>query len=225
MEKTPEPLLGTFAVLQALSGFVPVPLLDGVISRQIARRMVETVAGTHGIRLPQEEIKLFASEPDEGFFAFVKGAAKAVLLFPLKLLFKAVFLVLDAKETTELVGRWYARSVALDVVFGEGHYLAHGAAKVAPVVEAALAQVDTRPLARGSDAAWKALRAKGPDVLGAILGAFRKERDDEASVHARPLGEAYAEGIAADREGLRNALRGAIEASLGAPPPAPAATG
>lgn len=59
MEKTPEPLLGTFAVLQALSGFVPVPLLDGVISRQIARRMVETVAGTHGLRLPQEEIKLF----------------------------------------------------------------------------------------------------------------------------------------------------------------------
>ena len=146
MVETPEPLLGTFAVLQALTGFVPVPFLDGILARQIARRMVETVAGTHGLRLPDEEIKLFASEPDEGFFAFLKSTAKGLLLIPFRLLFKAIFLVLDAKQVTELVGKAYARSVCLDIVFGEGWYLKHGAAKVAPAVEVALAAVDTRPL-------------------------------------------------------------------------------
>ena len=218
MVETPEPLLGTFAVLQALTGFVPVPFLDGLLARQIARRMVETVAGTHGLRLPDEEIKLFASEPDEGFFAFLKSTAKGLLLFPFRLLFKAIFLVLDAKQVTELVGKAYARSVCLDIVFGEGWYLKHGAANVAPAVEVALAEVDTRPLKRGTDAAWASLKARGPELFARILGAFKERRTEEAQAQAGPLGQAFAEGVAEGRAPLRESLREKLAGALGEPP-------
>ncbi len=217
MLETPEALLGTFAVLQALAGFVPVPFLDGIVARQIARRMVETVARTHGIRLSDEEIKLFADEPDEGILAFLKRAAKSLLLFPIRLLFRAIFLVLDAKQVTELVGRAYARGVALDIAFGEGLYLAHGAAKVASAVEASLATVDTRPLKRGTDAAWAKLKLRGPEFFGRLLGAFKARREDDAAAQATPLGEAFAEGVSGERTTLRASLRASLAKSLGAP--------
>lgn len=220
MVETPDALLGTFAVLQALSGFIPVPLLDGVVSRRIARSMVETVAGTHGVRLPEEEVKLLASEPDEGFFAFLKSAAKGILMFPLRLLFKAIFLVLDAKEVTELVGRSYARGVALDVAFGEGLYMKHGAERIATAVEASLATVDTRPLKRGSQAAWAALKERGPALFERIVGAFKESKEDDAKTAAAPLGDAFAGGIAPEREVLRESLRKGLYASLGESPAA-----
>jgi len=215
MVETPDALLGTFAVLQALSGFIPVPLLDGIVARRIARSMVETVAGTHGIRLPEEEQKLLASEPDEGLWAFLKGAAKGILMFPLRLLFKAIFLVLDAKEITELVGRTYARGIALDVAFGEGLYLKHGAAALAVALEGTLAEVDTRPLSRGSQAAWAALKERGPALFERIVGAFKDKKEDEAKEAAAPLGAAFAGGVAEGRDALRESLRKSLRAALG----------
>ncbi len=217
IKTTPEPLLGTFAVLPALTGFLPVPLLDGIISRQIARRMVTTVAGTHYLTLPEEEVKLLASEPDESFLDFLKGAAKGLLLFPIRLLFRAVFLILDAKEVTDLVGRAYARSVLLDIGFGEGWYMRHGAVKLGQAVEQVLTTVDTRPTQHAASASWKMLKKKGPDFFSKILSAFKERKDDAAASEATPLGEAFAQAIAQGAPALRASLRATLARALGEP--------
>ncbi len=213
--QTPDALLGTFAVLLALTGFVPVPFLDAVLARAIARRMVSTVAGTHALVLPDEEIQLLASEPDEGLWAFLKSAAKGLLLFPFRLLFRGIFLVLDAKEITDLVGKAYVRSVLLDIGFGEGWYLRHGAQKLAVAVDAALLTVDTRPTNGAAAAAWRALRSRGPDLLGKILGAFKERREDVAAAEAGPLGEAFAAAVATGGPTLRAELRAGLARALG----------
>jgi hypothetical protein len=212
---TPDALLGTFALLQALTGFVPVPFLDGILSRKLARTMVTTVAGTHSLVVPDDEVRLLASEPDEGLLDFLKSAAKGLLLFPFRLLFRAIFVVLDAKEITDLVGKAYVHSVLLDIGFGEGWYMKHGAARLGEAVTQVLATVDTRPTNGAVTAAWRALREKGPELLGRILEAFKDKRDDVAAAEATPLGEAFAEAVKKGSPSLREALRAGLARALG----------
>lgn len=215
MNTTPDALLGTFAVLQALTGFVPVPFLDGILSRKLAHTMVTTVAGTHSLVVPDDEVGLLTSEPDEGFFAYLKSAAKGLLLFPFRLLFRAIFMVLDAKEVADLVGKAYVQSVLLDIGFGEGWYMKHGAARLGEAVAQVLATVDTRPTNGAVKAAWSALRDKGPALLGRILTAFRAKRDDVAALEATPLGEAFAEAVKKGDPSLRETLRAGLARALG----------
>ncbi|HQY62866.1 MAG: hypothetical protein IPF92_30040 [Myxococcales bacterium] len=214
---TPDALLGTFAVLQALTGFVPVPFLDGILSRKLARTMVTTVAGTHSLVVPDDEVRLLASEPDEGLLDFLKSAAKGLLLFPFRLLFRAIFVVLDAKEVTDLVGKAYVHSVLLDIGFAEGWYMKHGAARLGEAVAQVLATVDTRPTNGAVSAAWGALRDKGPELLGRILEAFKDKRDDVAAVEATPLGQAFAEAVKKGSPSLREGLRAGLARALGEP--------
>lgn len=214
MPQTSDALLGTFAVLLALTGFVPVPFLDGILARSLVRRMVKTVADTHGIVVPEEEVPVLASEADEGVLAFLAGAVKGLLLFPFRLLFKSIFLVLDAKQVTDLVGRAYTHAVLLDIAFAEGFYGKHGAAKLAAAIDGVLSTVDSRPTNAAAKAAWKALKEHGPSFFERIVKAFRDKRDDEAADHAAPLGQAFADSIAAEEPTYRVKLRDQLATAL-----------
>lgn len=214
MPQTSDALLGTFAVLLALTGFVPVPFLDGILARSLVRRMVKSVADTHGIVVPEDEVPVLASEPDEGVLAFLAGAVKGLLLFPFRLLFKSIFLVLDAKQVTDLVGRAYTHAVLLDIAFAEGLYPKHGAVKLAAAIDGVLVTVDSRPTNAAAKAAWKALKHHGPTFFERIVKAFRDKRDDEAADHAAPLGQAFAESIAAEEPTYRAKLRDHLLTSL-----------
>jgi hypothetical protein len=94
----------THAVLVGLTPLIPVPLLDDVVKNYFRRRMVRGLASSAGRNLSEKELNALASERERGCLT---GCLFAVLVYPVKAIFRKVFYFLEIKRAVDLASRTY----------------------------------------------------------------------------------------------------------------------
>jgi hypothetical protein len=96
--------LVTHAVLVGLTPLIPVPLLDDLVKNYFRRRMVRSLAASAGRTLDEKELDALASERERGCLT---GCLFAVLVYPVKAIFRKVFYFLEIKRAVDLASRTY----------------------------------------------------------------------------------------------------------------------
>lgn len=130
-------VLLTHAVLVGLTPLIPVPFLDDVVKHAIERRLVRTIAKAHGRELTKAEAKALTEEPSGNLLWSI---GKGVVLFPFKLLFKTVFLVLEVKAASDEASRAYHQGLLFDLVL-RAKALAPEGPRSAAEIRAAVSEV------------------------------------------------------------------------------------
>src|SRR5919201_1313118 len=92
------------AVLVGLTPLIPVPLVDDLAKIYFRRRLVGGLAAASGRGLTEAELGALLSEPGGGC---VRGCLGAVLVYPLKAVFRKVFYFLEWKRAVDLASRIY----------------------------------------------------------------------------------------------------------------------
>jgi hypothetical protein len=96
--------LVTHAVLVGLTPLIPVPLVDDLVKSHFRRRMVRGLAAAARRGLKEKELEALASEKERGCLT---GCLVAVLVYPLKAIFRKVFYFLEWKRAVDLASRTY----------------------------------------------------------------------------------------------------------------------
>jgi hypothetical protein len=153
--------LVTHAVLVGLTPLIPVPLLDDLVKNYFRRRMVRGLAASAGRSLNEKELGALASEKERGCLA---GCLYAVVVYPLKAIFRKVFYFLEIKRAVDLTSRTYHYgylvAYALQPRAGGAAALdLYGAQAVNEAAQAACLEAPIKP------------------VEAAIGGTFRKSRN------------------------------------------------
>ncbi len=112
-----QPVLLSHAVLVGLTPLIPIPFLDDVVKRAVERRLVRHIAERHGRTLSKRELAELTEEPG-GSVLWAIG--KGIVLFPFKLIFKTVFLVLEVKAASDEASACYHRGLLFDLVLRSG---------------------------------------------------------------------------------------------------------
>src|SRR5437763_14965254 len=76
------------AVLAGLTPLIPVPVVDDLAKNYFRRRLVRRLAAAHGRGLSGEELSALTKERGRGC---VRGCLTAVVVYPLKAVFRKVF--------------------------------------------------------------------------------------------------------------------------------------
>src|SRR5919201_2781678 len=92
------------AVLVGLTPLIPVPVVDDLAKNYFRRRLVRRLAAASGRGLTEAELGALLSEPGGGC---VRGCLGAVLIYPLKAVFRKVFYFLEWKRAVDLASRTY----------------------------------------------------------------------------------------------------------------------
>jgi hypothetical protein len=153
--------LVTHAVLVGLTPLIPVPLLDDLVKSYFRRRMVRGLASSAGRSLDEKELDALASEAERGCLT---GCLFAVLVYPLKAIFRKVFYFLEIKRAVDLTSRTYH--------FG---YLVAYALQPRAGAAAALDLYGAKAVNEAAQAVC--LEAPIKPVEAAIGGTFRKSRN------------------------------------------------
>ena len=153
--------LVTHAVLVGLTPLIPVPLLDDVVKSYFRKRMVRSIASAAGRSLDEKELDALASEAERGCLT---GCLFAVLVYPVKAIFRKVFYFLEIKRAVDLTSRTYH--------FG---YLVAYALQPRAEGASALDQYGAKAVNEAAQAAC--LEAPIKPVEAAIGGTFRKSRN------------------------------------------------
>jgi hypothetical protein len=153
--------LVTHAVLVGLTPLIPVPLLDDLVKNYFRRRMVRGLAAASGRSLSEEELKALASEKERGCLT---GCLIAVLVYPLKAVFRKVFYFLEWKRAVDLASRTYHYGYLVTYALqprreGASALDLYGAKAVNEAAQAACLEAPVKP------------------VEAAIGGTFRKSRN------------------------------------------------
>ena len=141
-------VLVTHAVLTGLTPLIPVPLVDDLVKSYFRKRLVRSLAASAGRALSDEEANALASEPEGGC---LRGCVGAVLIYPLKAVFRKIFYFLEWKRAVDLTSRTYHFGYLV------GHALrrregapslldAHGARAVNEAIEAVCREAPIKPL-------------------------------------------------------------------------------
>lgn len=196
--------LVTHAVLVGLTPLIPVPLLDDLVKNYFRRRMVRSLAASAGRNLNEEELDALVSEAERGCLT---GCLMAVLVYPLKAIFRKVFYFLEIKRAVDLASRTYhfgyvisyamrpreGGASALDLYGAKAvNEAAQGACREAPIkpVEAAIGSTfrKSRNILRGAAALLAA-------SLRRVTGRAQAERVAEAIEEIEPEEERELEPV------------------------------
>lgn len=96
--------LVTHAVLVGLTPLIPVPVVDDLAKKYFRRRLVRSLAASSGRSLSDRELGALASERERGCLT---GCLFAVLVYPLKAVFRKVFYFLEWKRAVDTASRTY----------------------------------------------------------------------------------------------------------------------
>src|ERR671912_751047 len=96
--------LVTHAIFVGLTPLIPVPVVDDLAQAYFRRRLVRTLAASHGRTLSAEELDALTSEPGGGC---LRGCAVQVVLYPLKKIFRKIFFFLEWKRAADLTSQTY----------------------------------------------------------------------------------------------------------------------
>jgi hypothetical protein len=143
-------VLATFALVVALTTWIPLPLLDRLAENAVRRRMTRAVAVGHGVELDDEAVKLLSDTPSGGCV----GCLVAVVLWPIKKVLKFLLTFLQFKDMADLGSDAVHRGLLLAEALEQG-WLPGDAQKVREAMDRALARVETRPVERTLRGIWR----------------------------------------------------------------------
>lgn len=109
--------LVTHSVLVGLTPLIPVPVLDDAVKSYIERRMTRAIGELHGLDLPKPVVSELVDDVDGSLLASI---AMGVITFPLKLIFRKLFVVLEVKRASDEASRAYHRGYLLDRALDSG---------------------------------------------------------------------------------------------------------
>lgn len=96
--------LVTHAVLVGLTPLIPVPVLDDIAKGYFRKRLVRSLAASHNRSLSEKELDALVSEKEGGC---LRGCMSAVIVYPLKSVFRKIFYFLEWKRAVDLASRTY----------------------------------------------------------------------------------------------------------------------
>jgi hypothetical protein len=139
------------AVASGLTPLIPVPFLDDFALRQVRERMVRSMLQEHGLPTPAKAVGVLAGVPRNTLGGRVVGLLKGVALFPVKKLFRKVFIVLWVKDCVDMASASLHQGYLLQHAIARGDLDARGLegdapARVHAAIEAACKEVDSRPI-------------------------------------------------------------------------------
>ena len=157
----PQRTLVTHAVLVGLTPLIPVPLVDDLVKSYFRKRLVRSLAASAGRTLGEEELDALTAEGDGGC---LRGCAVAVVVYPLKAVFRKIFYFLEVKRAADTASRTYHFGYLV------GHALRPRADGPSPLD------------LRGAQAVGEAIKAvcrEAPikPIESAVGGTFRKSKD------------------------------------------------
>ena len=211
---TPDPtsaMLLRHAVMVGLTPLIPLPFLDDLARDALRRRMVRALAAEQGVTFAAVEVAALADEPRGGCL----GCLPALVLYPLKKLFRKVFFFLEIKRAIDLVSTTWHFGWLLQVALLDRTLSAGDAARTAAVratIEALIAESSVTPLERAFREVLThsrgALRAAAGIMTRALRGTARRaENVDEVVASVAPAEQEQLEGLVAR-----------LQAALGAVP-------
>jgi hypothetical protein len=186
-DATSQTTLLTYAVLTGLTPLIPVPVLDDMAKSYFRRRLVRTLAAARGLNLAAADVEALTAERGGGCLG---GCIGAVLVYPLKKIFRKVFFFLEWKRAIDLTSRTYhfgyLAAYALRPRAGGASALdLRGAKAVGEALDAVCREAPIKPIEGAVGATFrrskKILRATA-GLLGQALRrlADRRDRDEVA---------------------------------------------
>jgi len=108
----------TYSVLVGLSPLVPVPFVDDWLKNYFRRRMVKSLASSHNQILSNDALKALVEEKGGGCLL---GCLGAVIIYPLKKIFRKFFYFLEWKRAVDLTSHTYHYGYVVDYALREGY--------------------------------------------------------------------------------------------------------
>ncbi|MBX7219245.1 MAG: hypothetical protein K1Y36_04810 [Blastocatellia bacterium] len=162
------------ALLAGLTPLIPIPLVDDWVKAYLLRRQVRKLAAFHNVELDPEIIKTLADEPETGCLT---GCLASVLVLPLKLIFRKVFVVLEWKRAVDTLSRVYHRGYLLECALDESWYTPQGAfsaAELRTAIDTVCTKVKTDPIEHALAATFRKSKDLVTAAVGALYGRLRK---------------------------------------------------
>lgn len=218
------------AVLTGLTPLIPVPLVDDLVKNYFRKRLVRSLAAGAGRALTEEELNALASEPEGGC---LRGCAGAVLVYPLKAIFRKIFYFLEWKRAADLTSRTYHFGYLIGHALrrreGGGPSLLdmHGAHAVNEAVEAVCREAPIKPLESAVGGTFRKSKGVLRGAAALLSGSLRRqpprpdrvaeaiesvEPDEEREL--QPVVTRLQRSIASVPEDHFRSLRDALEARL-----------
>lgn len=116
-EKTSHRLILTHSVLVGATPLIPIPVLDDLAKSYLQRRMIRELGELRGQLFDSPSTKTLADDSGEGC---LRGCLSGAVMYPLKKLFRKVFLFLEWKRAIDLVSRTYHRGYLVDHALSRG---------------------------------------------------------------------------------------------------------
>lgn len=225
-------VLVTHAVLTGLTPLIPVPLVDDMVKSYFRKRLVRSLAAGAGRPLSGEELEALAAEGEGGC---LRGCALAVLVYPLKAVFRKVFFFLEVKRAADLTSRTYHFGYLVAYALrprggGPSALDLRGARAVGEAIEAVCREAPIKPLESVVGATFRKSRGALSAAAAVLAGSLRRaparaEQVAEAVERVEPEEERRLEpvvtrlqrSIASVPEDHFRALRARLDARLGLP--------
>src|SRR2546421_7877822 len=152
--------LVTHAVLAGLTPLIPVPVVDDLAKNYFRKRLVRRLAAANSRSLSDGELSALVKERERGC---VRGCLVALLVYPLKAVFRKIFYFLEWKRAVDLASRTYHFGYLVNYAMqrGDGGYALLDVRRAADINEAIQAVCREAPI---------------KPVESAIGGTFRQSR-------------------------------------------------
>lgn len=209
-EQTNKSTIITYSVLVGLSPLVPVPFVDDWLINYFRRRMVKSLAASHGQELSAEAVSTLADDRDKK--GCLLGCLSSVIFYPLKKVFRKVFYFLEWKRAVDLTSHTYHFGYLLNYALRDGFLKSD--TKHLEEVRTSLDDVcnDTpikpvESVVSGTFRQTKGLIFSGVELLEKTFRNVRKKpTEEEVIVAAKSVEEEEKEKI----EGITNTLGNAL---------------
>jgi hypothetical protein len=186
-ESVGQHILVAHAVLTGLTPLIPVPVVDDVAKNYFRKRLVRRLAASQGRGLSGDELSALTKEQGRGC---VRGCLTAVLVYPLKAVFRKVFYFLEWKRAVDLTSRTYhfgyLTSYALQPRAGGASLVdLCGAASVGEAIQAVCREAPIKPVEAAVGGAFRqsrrGLRAAANLLARSLRRLAGRARDEEVA--------------------------------------------
>ncbi|HEY7547245.1 MAG TPA: hypothetical protein VID27_20290, partial [Blastocatellia bacterium] len=110
-ERTNHRRIVTFSVMVGLTPLIPVPFVDELAKSYFKRRMTRELAASYNQTLTGADVKTLSDDADEGC---LRGCLIGVLIYPLRWVFRKIFIFLEWKRAVDMATRAYYQGYLID---------------------------------------------------------------------------------------------------------------
>lgn len=142
LERTNHGRIITFSVMAGLTPLIPIPFVDDLAKAYFKRRMTRELAASYGQTLTEADVKTLSDDADEGC---LRGCLITILIYPLKWIFRKIFIFLEWKRAVDIVTRAYYQGYLIDYALDQKWIAPAGktdAAQARAAIDRVLAEVN-----------------------------------------------------------------------------------